>query len=454
MPDETTTVTTEPENREPESYEPENRELESNETKDKKPDNGRKQERLLSKDYILLIATSLCTNLLNYSFLATIAPFMVLLTGKAVYGGVITSVNSITAIAARPMAGIISDRSGRVKLMIAGAIVCAIASFGFSLTTALLLLIALRAIMGIGFGIHSTCAGASIADVVPKSRLAEGVGYYGLYSVAGQMIAPAIALAITAGGRLSDYNNLFIILIFVCVASALTGCGVTYERKMKKSGVEIRDARLQKTGDSVNPDKVLPKTFFGFEYAVFAPCAVIALVLFSYTSVLSFVTLLAASKNFGNSGLFFTFSALGVLASRLTTGRIVDKRGADIIVVPALGVMVALFVLIPHAPSMTVLTALAVPIGFAQSSVMPTLNAMMFQRCSPERRGTASAAFLSTIDLGIAVGSPILGMIVDAAGYTTMYLVAAVVCFASLAVYLLFASDKRYNARKAQEETT
>ena len=331
MLDETTTVTTEPETREPERDEPENKKPE-----DKKPDKGRKQERLLSKDYILLLASSICTNLLNYSFLATIAPFMLLLTGKALYGGVMTSVYSIMAIVARPMAGIISDRSGRMKLLIAGALICAAASLGFSFTTELVLLVALRMLMGLGFGIHSTCAGAGVADVVPKSRIAEGVGYYGLYSVAGQMIAPAIALAITAGGLLSDYRNLFIIMTFICVASALTGCGITYERKMKKSGVGIRDARLNKTGDNADPGKVLPKTFFGFEYAVFAPCAVVALALIGLSSVLSYITLYAASKDFGNSGFFFTFSSIGVLVSRLLTGRIVDKRGSDVVVIPAL----------------------------------------------------------------------------------------------------------------------
>ncbi|MCL1828909.1 MAG: MFS transporter [Oscillospiraceae bacterium] len=414
-----------------------------------------KKEKLLSKDYIIIMCSSLCVNIYTYAFIATLPPYMLFITGRAFYAGIITSVYSLTALAVRPAAGVFSDRIGRVKLLISGALICSAAAFGFAFTTSVIMLIVLRMISGIGFGLHSTCGGAAAADVLPKSRLAEGIGYFGLYSTVGQMTAPALALAIVAGGTAADYKNLFFFGFFIAGAGMIFACFLTYERRRRKSEASAAPAssgREKPSGNAGVPAGPLPKTILGFEYAVFKPGVVLLIMFFGIASILSYITVFAELKGFGNSGLYFTFSALGVLFSRLLLGKVVDKRGADVVVIPAAAMLACLISLIPTVNSMTALAALAVPIGISQGALLPTMNQMMFRRCSPQRRGTASGAYYCAVDLGIVIGSPILGAVADAADIRFSFWLSSVWILIALTVYILFCTDKRYSANLSQNK--
>ena len=435
-----------------------------------------KRERLWSKDFVLLMISGFGINFLNYASLAVLSPFMILLTGRAVLGGVMLTAYAAAAIVARPVAGITSDKLGRMKLLIAGAVVLAATCFGLSATTALAVLIAVRVVSGMGYGVFSTCLGAAAADVLPKSRFAEGIGYFGLYGTLSQMVTPAIAIAIVAGGELADYRRLFLIMMLICGASAVISVGVSYERRRRRgqvsgfrsqvsgdgscegaggreqgaedAGTQVSGVRSQVSGNGGAEGLGLPRTFLGFELVVFAPAAVLIVYYLGYTSVLSFVTVYADMMDFGNSGIFFTFSAIGVLASRLIVGRVVDRYNADVIAIPALALAAVCLIALTSVDSTFMFRAIAIPFGLAQGALNPAINTILFKRCSPQRRGTASAAFFSGIDLGVAFGAPLLGAIADATSFNTMFRMGAVLCALALVIYILFASDRRYVARR------
>ncbi|MCL1828333.1 MAG: MFS transporter [Oscillospiraceae bacterium] len=410
-----------------------------------KPADAEKKERLLTPDYILVIVSILGTSVLNNFFVATITPYMNLLTGRAVYGGVMITAYALTSTAVRPVSGVISDKYGRVKMIVAGALICAAATAGFGFTTSLALLIVIRAVSGIGYGINSTCAGAAVADIVPKSRLSEGVGYFGLYATVAQMVAPAIALHMVANGEISDYRSMFLTATAISAVSGAFGCFITYERKAKTEGE--KETLKSITKKPPVPEDRNRKTLLGFEYAVFAPCLVLLLFSVGFTSILSFTTAFAIRNDFGNIGLFFTFSALGMLVSRLFLGKAVDRHGPDPVIIPALAVFVVCLALIPFQKTAAALIVLAFPIGMSRGAVTTTVNSTLFIRCSPSRRGTASGAYFAAIDLGYAAGAPLLGSVIDAMGYTVMFFVSASLVTVALVTYLLCASDKKYKAK-------
>lgn len=74
--------------------------------------------------------------------------------------------------------------------------------------------------------------------------------------------------------------------------------------------------------------------------------------------------------------------------------------------------------------------------GLAQGAVAPALNMMMFKRCSAQRRGTASAAFYSSIDLGLGIGSIVVGVIAAGFNYYVVYLGAMTFALLALTIYL------------------
>jgi predicted MFS family arabinose efflux permease len=117
-------------------------------------------------------------------------------------------------------------------------------------------------------------------------------------------------------------------------------------------------------------------------------------------------------------------------------GRFSGRLGDNAVVIAGIILQAACLVCIPFMRSLAGLLVLAFPLGVSLGAVGPEMNAIMFKRCSAQRRGTVSAAFFAAIDTGFCVGSTSFGFLVDRFGYPTAYLVMASVTVAALAVYL------------------
>ena len=405
-----------------------------------------KTERLVTRDFILIMIASLGTAFCNFIFFTALPLYAQKVTGSDLYSGLMLTVYSIAALVMRPISGILSDRIGRVRLLIIGAAVCACACALYGLTTAAMLLLAIRVINGIGFGMHSTCAGAAAADVIPKSRMAEGIGYFSLYSTIATAFGPFVALAVVGKGELRDFKLLFLISTGLCVMSFVCNCFISYERKRRREGRAPGAPEFTpepEQGSAPGPADTLPKTFMGFEYAVFLPAAVLVLVFFAQTSVNTFLSLIAVPHGLGNVGLFYTISAVCLFVSRFAYAKLMDRRGPDMLVIPGILCLAVCIFLIPLAGSRTVLFAIAVPLGFANGAIFPSVNSMLFLRCSPQRRGTASAAYFASIDIGFALGGLALGFVAERLDYGAVYFVAAATAVAALALYVFAVAERR-----------
>lgn len=409
-----------------------------------------KRERLWNRDYIIVMLAAMGTSFCNYFFFTGMPLYAEKLTGSTVYVGITTAAYSLAALVIRPVAGVLSDRIGRVKILMIGAAICTLACIGYGLSASLLLLLVFRALNGMGFGMHSTCAGAVVADVTPPSRMTEGIGFFGLYGTVAQAIAPTIALALIGGKSMGEFRTLFFVSAAICAVSFLCDSGISYERKRRRAGAnpDPGDRIVEKVPE--RPLDQLPKTFLGFEYAVFLPTAVILLAHTGLAAISSFVALHAEGRGITSGvGMYFTVSAAGVLVSRFLLGRIVDRRGADVVVLPGLVVMTLSLVLLGYVRSLPALLVLAFPNGLAQGAVSPTMNSLLFRRCSPQRRGTASAAFFAAIDIGFTIGPILLGLVAEKLGYTHLYWLAGVFTALAFVFYLLFASDRATEKRAA-----
>lgn len=398
--------------------------------------NSNKPERLISKDFVLVMVASLGTSFTNFIFFTAMPLYTLKVTGSDFFSGLMMTVYSIAALAARPVAGIVSDRYGRVRLLVAGAAICAAACALYGFTTAIVMLLFIRVVNGIGFGTSSTCAGAAAADIIPKSRMAEGIGYYSLYSTVSTALGPYIALAVVGKGEMEDFRTLFFFTAGLCLMSTICSSCITYERRRRQASSENPGGEQAAAEEAASQPSELPKTFLGFEYAVFLPMAVLILLFFGQTSINTFLALIAAQRGFGNIGLFYTISAACLFASRFLYAKLMDRRGPEVLVVPGILCLTACILAIPFVGSELLLYIIAVPLGFANGAVYPSINAMLFLRCSPQRRGTASAAYFASIDIGFALGGVVFGLIAGSLGYNVVYFVASGLTAAALLLFL------------------
>ena len=399
-----------------------------------------KTAKLWTRDFVIVMIACSGISFCNYFFSSTLPIYAKNMTGTAVYAGLIMTVYTFAALASRPLTGYLNDRFGRVRMLIIGAALCAVACFLYQFSTVIVLLILFRILHGFAFGIHSTSGATVAADIIPRARMSEGLGLFGLYGTISSAVAPGIALAIIGDGDdNSKFTPLFILSAGICVVCMVLDALIRYERRTK-----VRGEDDQTMPDDVAPANGLPpKTFLGFEAGVLLPAVIIIFVFIAFSSVASFLTLFAKERGLGNIGVFFTFSAAGLFLSRVFLGKVADRRGADILVIPALLLLVISYGAIPFVNRASWLFVIGFPIGLAQGAICPAVNMMMFRRCTHKRRGTAAAAYFSSIDLGFGLGALMFGVIEEFSGYYLLYWTAALFAGAAAVIYLLSLTQKK-----------
>ena len=67
---------------------------------------------------------------------------------------------------------------------------------GYALAPGIKTMFVIRVLHGIAFGISGTANMALVCEKIPKERLAEGLGYYGLGQVLSQIVGPNIGIII------------------------------------------------------------------------------------------------------------------------------------------------------------------------------------------------------------------------------------------------------------------
>ncbi len=86
------------------------------------------------------------------------------------------------------------------------------------------LLLALRFIHGIAFGIAATATSAIVLEVIPDNRKGEGIGYFSLFMSLAMVVGPFLGLSLMAH---TNFNLLFMTVSIFSLLSFI--CGISTE---------------------------------------------------------------------------------------------------------------------------------------------------------------------------------------------------------------------------------
>ncbi len=160
-------------------------------------------------------------------------------------GGIIILVYTISCLASRAIWGDTADHWERKPVYLVGVIIMATAAPFFGLVSSLGGILIIRALQGIGFSASSTSGSAIAADLVPASRLTEGIGYYTLANTIGMALGPGLGLNMFQRGSWW----LFGAGTLIGIISLVTGLSLNYERKqssVKKVPLFLRPPHMLK----------------------------------------------------------------------------------------------------------------------------------------------------------------------------------------------------------------
>lgn len=396
-------------------------------------------ERLWTKDFIFINAVNLFLMLNYYYLLVTLPIFLIQeMEGPKSQVGWIITVFYISAILIRPFAGQWITKLGIKKTFYLALVIYFISSLMYFFTSTLASLLVLRFIHGVGFGLVTTTAGTIAANIVPDSRKGEGMGYFGLMMNVSMALGPFL-------GLFAMYSWGTMVMFAISFASTVIGTIAGLLISLPKPEIAAQSP-AQKKGfrlDSVFETSTLKISFVALFFG------------FIYSSVTSFVSVYAEEINLAHvASYFFVVYAIVLILSRPFTGRWFDRYGANVIMYPAILLFAAGLYILSSATSAMIFLIAAALVGLGWGTIFPSAQTIAIQVAPPERRGVATATFLSFLDSGIAVGSLIVGFIGAAAGYSALYFYCSLVTVLGVVVYFLChgKQSKAARARLSKEK--
>ncbi len=361
--------------------------------------------RLWTFNFLLICLSTLTLSLVFHSFNTTLPVYIEKFGGTAKIAGLALSSLTAAAIISRPITGYYLDKYGRKLIFLGGLILFMIPTAIYLRMIPVVMLIAIRFIQGLGWGIGHTSTSTVALDIIPKERLGEGLGVYSLANSVSMSCAPAIALWLINN---HSFEVLFLICLFITTITLILALSIRYPKTEKQPG----DFK-----------------FVIFEKTALRPSIMMLIVSFMNSAPISFLPLYAQAQGLKTAGYFFTATAITILISRFLSGILIDRMGArgyDLnIIAGSLFIIIALLI-IARTGILGHLIAGGLIFGLGFGLLQFTLLFLAVNKVPPEKKGSANATYYTAVDLGIAAGSFFWGFVAAAFGYKSMYYLAII----------------------------
>ena len=178
-----------------------------------------------------------------------------------------------------------------------------------------------------------------------------------------------------------------------------------------------------------------------------------ALSTMGFGAMIAFSSLLSAERGWSPVWLSFSAFAIALVAARLFFGHTPDRLGGAKVALVSVFVEAAGLGLIWFASTAVLAAAGAALTGFGYALVYPGLGVEAVRRVPPQSRGLAMGAYTVFLDVALGFGSPVLGLIADWTGLSSVFLVSAIIVLgaAGVAAWLLHSSRRSAHKRQTQE---
>ncbi|MBH5316991.1 MFS transporter [Paenibacillus sp. GSMTC-2017] len=338
--------------------------------------------------------------------------------------GFIMGAYMLTCMLVRPWAGYLVARYGPIKIL---RIIVVCNGIGLVLYTMSGLegFFVARLIQGICTAFFSMALQIGIIDQLPDKERSQGVSMYSLFTYLPTIIGPLIALGIWEWGGM----NLFTVaMIGIAVVTALFGLSIPTKKYVHgeklppiSSVVSIKGFRNLARNKS------------------FILCSVTMLSASLLFGSIGFVPLYADHIQGGNAGIYLSLQAIVVVMTRIIVRKYIPSDGkwhSRYIAIALICASIAALSLSLSIKFPPLLYVAAVLIGYAQAVIYPTLMTYLTFIAPATERNVIVGWFIASADLGLSLGSILMGPIADHLSYSGMYMICATVvgCAALLAL--------------------
>ncbi len=360
-------------------------------------------DRLWSSAFARLCLVGFCYYASVY-LLLSVMPLYLARGGLAdITIGALLSLMNAASLVVRPFTGWLSDSHGRRPYIAIGLLGLVLGTGGLPfIGTSVVLFAVLRIVLGLGWGNLTATANTLAGELVPPGRRGEALGYYTMFGSLALAAGPAAGLYLA---HAHGYATAFWVATAFAAAGLLLTLSLPESRRPEATPQPLRLRSL-------------------ISVPVLGPAALVVVHALMYGALVNFLPLLAASRSFGDIGLFFTIYAVLLLGLRSVAGRLSDRIGRAQVIAPGLLCGAGCMFLLAIATHRWEMLAGAVLFALSMAGVQPPSQAWGLDLAVGGRRGTAMSTVVMAQDVGIAGSGPVLGWVATRAGLPAAFWVA------------------------------
>ncbi|NUL44173.1 MFS transporter [Cellulosimicrobium funkei] len=403
---------------------------------------------LWNRGFVLACLANIMMFFNVHFLLSTVAAYTVarFAVGDTV-GGAVASVFIVGTLTSRLLAGPLIERFGSRPLLLVGFIAFIVAPLFYWASGGVWALLLVRTVHGMAFGVSSSVIAAAAVNRVPGTRMSEGTSHYSSSTLIGVAAGPMVGLALGGTG----FGTVAVIASAVSLAGLITalfmdvrpresepvlGAAGVPEVPAVVTGEGPATAAVRSAGAA--PGAARPWWARYVEPGAAPTAAIGALYSLGYAGIVTFLAQLVSERDFGTvASLFFAVYAATVLVSRIFTGRLMDRRGANVVMLPAFLIFAAGLATIAMAGSVVTLMAAAVLVGLGYGQLQSAGQVICVTQVPRERAGMGASTYFLGIDAGMGLGPLLAGASVQWWGTTGLYWALAIFLVALIPVYWL-----------------
>lgn len=382
------------------------------------------KETIWTQNFIVISFVNLFIFLSFQMIFPTLPLYVKSLGGSNAIIGMVMGIFTASTLFARPAAGILLDRFGKKAVLICGLAIFSIMVFLYGMVNSIAMIVLVRLGHGLGWGLAGTSTATIASEIIPKSRFAEGMGYFSLANGLSMAFAPAVGLYLSSAYGL---RNVFYIAAVIAFVSLLLSTFIHCSRRKNQQLSKRLSLEL-------------------YEKSAIPPAVLMFCLSMSFGSIISFLPLYASSKGIVNIGIFFSVYAVIILFTRPLVGKVVDRLGFNITIMPGFLFLLVGTIILSQASKLPDFLTVAVIYGIGFGALQTTIQTMAVRDVPHYRLGAANATLFTGFDLGMGLGVMTLGVIANRWGYSAMYLFTLIPIVFSMLFYLFFVRKRTHTS--------
>lgn len=174
------------------------------------------------------------------------------------------------------------------------------------------------------------------------------------------------------------------------------------------------------------------------EETVLPASTLIFIIMITVGTVMTYLPIYALSINVKDISLYYLINAITLIVIRPIVGKYSDKSNKSKILFSGMLSLIVGFIILSFSNSIQWFLAFGIFYGIGLGIVQPLLNAQMLIMSPQNKRGIANSTYFSAMDLGVGIGSILLGFLIQWYGFRLVFFSCTFIIVIALILYITY----------------